>query len=237
MTTTFNHLFLSRWPFLTVPDSESSRLWADRSALRKQIDRLIWRWSRSEQSTIHLMWADLGAGKSHTLRHIQSHLLDSPALGMYPIYSVMPRELRTFLDVYQAVLAGIDLDRLAQMAVETVRSFKSRENLAKAAFPALPEAITALTALQSQRESERRIAAQWIRGTRGLTKRDLREIGALRSIRTTDDAVAALSGIMYIVREAEKTSRFVVMLDEAQRLSQASNKVRPGRQCWAPDLA
>ena len=182
------------------------------------------------------MWAALGAGKSHTLRHIQSRLLDRPASGMYPIYSVMPRELRTFLDVYQAVLAGLDLDRLAQMAIATVRSVGSKENLIKTAFPALPEAVTALIALQSEDDSERRTAAQWIRGTRGLTKRDLRVIGALRSIRTTDDAVAALSGIMYIVRVTEKTSRFVVMLDEAQRLAQASNKVRQdvnvGLQTW-----
>ena len=182
------------------------------------------------------MWADLGAGKSHTLRHIQSRLVDKPTSGMYPIYSVMPRELRTFLDVYQAVLAGLDLDRLAQIAMATVRSVGSKENLVKVAFPALPEAVTALIALQSQDEGERRTAAEWLRGTRGLTKRDLRIIGALRSIRTTDDAVAALSGIMYIVRVAEKTSRFVVMLDEAQRLAQASNKVRQdvnvGLQTW-----
>ena len=196
----------------------------------------MWRWSRSDQSIIHLMWADLGAGKSHTLRHIQSRLLDIPTSGMYPIYSVMPRELRTFLDVYQAVLAGLDLDRLAQMAIATVRNLGSKENLVKTAFPALPDAVTALTSLQSEDDSQRRTAAQWIRGTRGLTKRDLRVIGALRSIRSTDEAVAALSGIMYIVRAAEKTSRFVVMLDEAQRLAQASNKVRQdvnvGLQTW-----
>ena len=182
------------------------------------------------------MWADLGAGKSHTLRHIQSRLLDRPTSGMYPIYSVMPRELRTFLDVYQVVLASLDLDRLARMAIATLRTVGSKETLVKTAFPALPEAVSALIALQSEDDSERRTAAQWIQGTRGLTKRDLRVIGALRSIRTTDDAVAALSGIMYIVRVAEKTSRFVVMLDEAQRLAQASNKVRQdvnvGLQTW-----
>ena len=182
------------------------------------------------------MWADLGAGKSHTLRHIQSRLWDESASGMYPIYSVMPRELRTFLDVYQTVLASLDLDRLGQMAIATARGVGSKENLVKTAFPALPEAATALIALRSEDENERTTAAQWIRGTRGLTRRDLRVIGAVRSIRTTDDAVAALSGIMYIVREAQDTSRFVVMFDEAQRLAQASNKVRQdvnvGLQTW-----
>ena len=236
MTTTFHHLGISRWPFRIVPDSESSRYWAGRSVLRAQIERLMWCWARSDQSTIHLMWADLGAGKSHTLRYIQSHLLDQPKSAMYPIYSVMPRELRTFLDVYRSVLAGLDLGRLAQMAITTVRSLGSKENLVKTAFPALPEAVTALISVQSENDTERRTAAEWIRGTHGLTKRDLRVIGALRSIRTTDDAVAALSGIMYIVRAAEQTSRFVVMLDEAQRLAQASNKIRQdvnvGLQTW-----
>ena len=101
------------------------------------------------------MWADLGAGKSHTLRHIQSRLLDDPASGMYPIYSILPRELKTFLDVYQAVLASLDLDRLGQMAIATVRSMGSKENLVKTAFPALPEAATALIALRSADENER----------------------------------------------------------------------------------
>ena len=236
MSSVFYHLSLSRWPFRTVPDSESSRLWAGRAGLQAQVERLIWRWGRSDQSTIHLMWADLGAGKSHTLRHIRSRLLETPGSGMYPIYSVMPRELRTFLDVYQAVLAGLDLNRLGQMALATLRSEGSKENLVKNAFPLLPEAVTALVALQAEDEGVRTTAAQWLRGTRGLTKRDLRAIGALRSIRTTDEAVAALSGIMYVVRATEETSRFVVMLDEAQRLGQASNKVRQdvnvGLQTW-----
>ena len=236
MTQTFDHLFLSRWPFRNVPDDESSKLWAGRPALREQIDKLLWRWSRSEQSTIHLMWADLGAGKSHTLRYIESRLLDKPTSGMYPVYSVMPRELRTFLDVYQAILAGLDLARLGLMSIATVRQEGSKERLVRSAFSALPEAVTALVALQAQSEHERRMAAQWIRGTRGLTRRDLSAIGASRSIRTTDDAVAALSGIMYVVRAAEQKSRFVVMLDEAQRLAQASNKVRQdvnvGLQTW-----
>ena len=236
MTPNFDHLFINRWPFRNVPDDESRKIWAGRSVLRKQVDRLLWRWSRSAQSTIHLMWADLGAGKSHTLRHIQSRLLDQTASEMYPVYSVMPRELRTFLDVYQAILSGLDLGRLGQMSVATVRQEGSKENLVKNAFPAFPEAASALIALQSQDGTERRIATEFIRGTRGLTRRDLRMIGASRTIRTTDDAVAALSGIMYIVRAAERTSRFVVMLDEAQRLAQASNRIRQdvnvGLQTW-----
>ena len=236
MNQNLDHLFLSRWPFLNVPDDESRKLWADRSVLRQQVDRLLWRWSRSDQSTIHLMWADLGAGKSHTLRHIQSRLLDLHNSGMYPVYSVMPRQLRTFLDVYQAILAGLDLARLAQMSVSTIRQEGSKDNLVRKAFAPFPDSVSALIALQSQDENERRTAADFIRGTRGLTKRDLRTIGASRAIRTTDDAVATLSGIMYIVRAAEKTSRFVVMLDEAQRLAQATNKIRQdvnvGLQTW-----
>lgn len=231
----FDHLFVNRWPFTNVPDDESSRLWADRSTLRAQIDRLIWRWSRYDQSTIHLMWADLGAGKSHTLRYIQARVGDDATSSMYPVYSVLPRELRNFVNVYQAILSSIDLESLAEQTIAIVRQM-GKESLIKAAFTELPEAVTALIALLSQNESQRRTAAEWIRGTRGLTKRDLREIGVLRSIRSTDDAVAALSGIMYVMRAAKKTSRFIVMLDEAQRLGQASNKVRHdvnvGLQTW-----
>lgn len=236
MAQTLDHLFLKRWPFRNVPDDESRKLWADRAVLREQIDRLLWRWHRSEQSTIHLMWADLGAGKSHTLRHIESRLMGNPSSSMYPVYCVMPRELRTFLDVYQAIVSGLDVARLGRMAITMLRQVGSKEGLVRSAFPALPEAVWALTALQSPHDHERKTAAQWIGGTRGLTKRELSAIGVSRSIKTTDEAVAALSGFLYISRSVEKASRFVVMFDEAQRLSQASNKVRQdvnvGLQTW-----
>ena len=236
MTDKFDHLYIGRWPFRNVPDDESSRIWAGRPALREQVNKLLWRWTRSDQSTIHLMWADLGAGKSHTLRYIESKLSDGSDAGMHPVYSVMPRELRTFLDVYQAILAGFDLSRLGKGSIEAVRSLGSKEALIRKAFPALPEAASALIALQSPDDDGRRVARQWISGQRGLTRRDLNMIGVTRSIKTTDDAVAALSGIMFILWTVEKTSRLVVMLDEAQRLSQVSNRARQdvniGLQTW-----
>ena len=190
-------------------------------------------WSRNDQSTIHLMWA--GAGKSHTLRHMKARVSRDFESSMYPVYSVLPRELRSFVNIYQAILSGIDLQNLAEYTIATVRQM-GKENLIKAAFPDLPEAVTALVALLSANESQRRTATEWLRGTRGLTRRDLREIGVLRSIRTTDDAVAALGGIMYVVRATKKINRFIIMIDEAQRLGQASNRIRHdvnvGLQTW-----
>ena len=77
-TETFEHFYLREWPFQIVPDDGSSSMWADRSELLEKIDRLIWRWTRSPKSSIHLMWADLGTGKTHTLKYIQNTLKTQP---------------------------------------------------------------------------------------------------------------------------------------------------------------
>lgn len=232
----FPHFFLQEWPFQVVPDENSSTMWADRSELKETIDRLMWHWGRNTKSAINLMWADLGAGKTHTLKYIAKSLTENENSQVIPIYAVMPRQLSGFVDVYKAVIAGLDLEQIGRMTIEALRKSGSRRTLATALFPNIPDALSALQSLQSEHENIRRVAAQWLRASKELTKRDLNSIEVTQRIRTTDDAVFVISGLLKIMMGQGGASRIVVMLDEAQRLgefkSRIGSDVSIGLQTW-----
>ena len=84
-------LGLSAWPFNVVPVQDSRLLWADRKDLLNQIHRLVRRLSSHQSSTLHLVWADFGAGKTHTLLYLRQLALSDKGSGIFPVYTVLPR--------------------------------------------------------------------------------------------------------------------------------------------------
>lgn len=230
------HLHLTGWPFQTVPDETFARLWADRLTVKEQVDRLMWRWSRQNRSYLNVMWADLGAGKSHTLLHIRQHCLDQPALGILPVYAVMPKEIHSFLDVYQAIMARLDLDAFADMFAGVYRSAGGKKAISSDVFPFIPDTSSVLRKMQSDSETTRRLAAAWLMGTRGLTRGQLNTLEASRSIKTTDDCVAILRGLIRLVQVTGKYRRVLIMLDECQRMwgfkAAVGLNINIGLQTW-----
>jgi len=213
------HLYLTDWPFRVVPDGLADEVWADRIELKDQVDRLMWKWSRIDRSSIHIVWADLGAGKSHTLRYIQKSCTSDAGRRILPIYAVMPKQLKSFIEVYQAILTGFNLTLLAERFAAQYRALGSRDNVVKTLFAPVPDAVAALIALQSQVEEERRIAAHWLRAG-GLTRKQMDSIKVMRAIKSTDDAVAVLGGLCQIMVGSGGFHRSVVMLDEFQRIGE-----------------
>jgi hypothetical protein len=68
----FRHLGLTRWPFPVVPDLAFSTFMADRKQLKADIDDLLRVLCRRDTSSIHLLWAWFGAGKTHSLYYLVS---------------------------------------------------------------------------------------------------------------------------------------------------------------------
>lgn len=232
----WSHLHLTGWPFQTVPDETFTRVWADRTKVKEQMDRLIWRWTRVDRSTLHLMWADLGAGKTHTLKYIRQHFLNHPELGILPVYAVMPKQMRSFLDVYQAIMAGLDLDSFAEMFAHAYRNAGGRKAVVRDIFPYIPDACSALRVMQSESERDRVLTTDWLKGTRGLTRRHLDTLGVNRYVRTTDDTVGILSGLIRLVQLTGKYRRVLIMLDECQRIGRfklsIGQDMNTGLQTW-----
>ena len=62
----YSHLKLKEWPFRTVPDENYCSFIADRTQFKKDIDVFMQDISIQTASSIYLMWAWYGAGKTHT---------------------------------------------------------------------------------------------------------------------------------------------------------------------------
>jgi len=213
----WSHLFLTGWPFQTTPDEVFAQIWVDRSTLKEQINQLVWKWSRQDRGYIQLMWSNLGAGKSHTLMHIKQHCNSHPETGILPIYTVMPKEIRGFIDVYQSIMAGIDIDLLAKMFVRAYQDAGSKKAIVSQLFPSIPDACDVLRKMQSEIDSTRRLAKEWLMGQR-LTRGQLNTLEANRYIRTSDDCVAMLCGIVHLVQITKEYRRILIMVDECQRM-------------------
>lgn len=212
-------LGLARWPFQIVPDEHFTRLWADRQVLYEQLKRLVWRWNTQPRSTIHLLWADLGAGKTHTLRHVEWLMRQQADRALLPIYARMPKQLRSFVEVYRAIASSLDVDMLVRAYADAVRDAGGSSSLTRTAFRTLPDIVPMFVGLASHDQDVRQLATMWLQADR-LTSRQARELRIASQIRGTDDAVAMLSGLVHILLRGGRYKRIVVMLDEFQRIGQ-----------------
>ena len=229
-------LHLTAWPFRVVPDESFARVWADRGDLKARIDRLVHGWSRQSQSSIHLMWANLGAGKTHTLRNIQQRCLADEKLRILALYTILPREMKRFVQVYRAIVATLDLGSVAEGFAGLHRgSARGMKEAGAKLFPAIPDASVVLQQLVMAPEGQRNLAAEWLRGSR-FYKKDLNTLGVTRYVQTDDDAVAVLTGLVSIISATGRFRRIILMLDECQRLgtkkTAIGNSINTGLQTW-----
>jgi hypothetical protein len=237
-TSKWEHLGLNRWPFYKTVDYSRAPIWAGRQEVKNLIDRFMWQWVRQDGKYIHLVWGDLGAGKSHVLHYMRHHFLDQPHLGVLPIHAVMPKEFNGFLEVYQAIMSALDLDQIAELFSHVYREYGSRKAITKNIFPFIPDAINALVQMRSDVEFKKRLAETWLRGIR-LTRSQMDVLEINRSIRDTNDCVAMLSGLINIVAMSKKYNRVLIMLDECQRTWEVKSafkvgqKINVGLQTWS----
>src|SRR4030067_3549642 len=107
----YEHLNLKAWPFQVVPDEEFARVWAGRKQTKQQIDQLVKRMQFTPKSSLYLLWANFGMGKTHTLLHLQ-YLCQKFKNQLIPIYAFMPNRPGGFLDIYRAVVSAFPLEIL-----------------------------------------------------------------------------------------------------------------------------
>ena len=231
----WEHLGLSQWPFYTTVDDSNASIWADREEVKMLIDRLTWQWARQDRSYVHLVWGDLGTGKSHTLLYLRHYFLEQAHLGVLPIRAVMPKEFKGFLEVYKAIMSALDLDVVAELFTHVYHDYGSRQAVMRALFPDVPDAINALIQMRSDDENKKRLAETWLRGI-NLTRGQMDVLGISRNIKDTNDCVPMLSGLIKIVTASKKYHRILIMLDECQRTFEfkpaIGRNINVGLQTW-----
>lgn len=200
-------------PFGLTADLDSSRIWAGRPKQLARLRRLARALETAPESSVDLMWANFGSGKTHALYHL-GHLLASTSNAAFA-YVEVPEQTRSFLELYSRIVEAIGPKRIANALHSAGSAIVGDADLLRAAQVIL-----------NGNTSEQEIATAWLAGShtplpqlRGLT-------GISKRI---DDDVRATDKLSACVRAfADQGQRVVICLDEFQRLS--LNNLRQGNR-------
>ena len=208
-------LGLGSWPFNVVPVQDSKLPWADRKDVLNQIHRLVRRLSRHQSSTLHLLWADFGAGKTHTLLYLQQLALSADGSSIFPVYTVLPRAPRSFVDIYRAIIQGVGFDRLLSVYEAARRSGQKSPLIRGPLSGFTPGVTTAFEALRVGNDMLRETSIRWLLADPSLTRKELHDASLPSRIRSTDEALGILSSVTRLI--LTQSSRVLLMIDEFQR--------------------
>lgn len=215
----YPHLHLIDWPFRVVPDESFYSFMADRTQLISEVKPLLRDLSRHPSSSMHLMWAWFGAGKTHTLKYIE-HLCKTKFTNIIPIYVEFPKSTKNFLDIYRAFLSGIDLEIINDAYLEVFTSPKKGKIQKELQFD-FPDLSIALRLLYQGSPDQQEIVIRWLR-TEYREKQILRRIGVVKPIQFAEDANKVMSWLIRLINEGEAFSgeitKVLWMVDEYQRI-------------------
>ena len=186
----YPHLGLSEWPFQTTPDQNFYSFMADRSQVKEDLCNVLRSLSRRNASTIHLMWSWYGAGKTHTLRHME-HMSLTEYSSLFPVYTEMPRSLRNFCDLYRAFATALDFE-IARDAFLEVVTGRGKETMEKELRTTSLDMFNAFMVLCTGSDRHQEVALRWLRGET-LQLSEIRPLGIGKRIATPDDAIRAIS--------------------------------------------
>lgn len=202
-----DHLNLNGWPFHVVPSEETARVWIGRPEVQRRLRKLVRSIPRVSASQLVLLWAAYGAGKTHALRHVQHLAREIPEL--VSLYVVTPKGIRSFLDIYKAIIdAALSAGLIAAAGrdLHVRRHGAGETNLERALIlAALPE-------------KESRVAISWLKAEK-VPLRDLRDININRRLESTSDGIDALNELIAALQR-EGTVKFLLMIDEIQELAE-----------------
>jgi hypothetical protein len=170
--------------------------------------------SRVPASQLFLMWADLGSGKTHALRHLEHLARDQTDL--VTIVLTTPRGIGSFFDVYRAAVDGaIAVGALASAGRDLMDRIVGGH--------AVNDVERAIIAIGTYQEDSARIAQAWLRGDR-VQRQASKDIGVTSQIRTAPEAIDALSDLIRVLRRRDRA--VLLLVDEVQELADLTEKKR-----------
>jgi len=224
----YPHLYLSDWPFHTIPDDKHCTFLADRKVLVRDVEVLVRNLSRRDHSTIHLVWAWYGAGKTHTLKFI-GHECKKKHSAFLVVYTEFPRGTRSFLDIYRSFVEKIDVSLVTNAYLEVFTS--PRKDEAQAQLQAdYPDLSNAMKAISMGRDDQIITALYWLRGE-NVPLKELRDIHVAARIDTPEKSLKVIEWIIKLVNwskpaEALDCSRVIWIIDEFQRITKCRGPVQ-----------
>lgn len=221
------HLHLRDWPFSVVPKDEHCFFLADRVQVREDVAALFRHFTRKDTSTIHVLWAYYGAGKTHTLKFI-SHSCKTQYSRFIPVYVEFPKDTRSFLDLYIAFMERYETAILQETFLEVFTSPKKEEARRKLQQD-FPDLFSAMSTLSQGRADQVATANYWLRG-QNLPLKDLRAVNITTRLDNAEKALKVVTWIITLMLWANEstlsTPRLLWMIDEFQRISKCRRPVQ-----------
>jgi hypothetical protein len=224
----YENLNLKEWPFRTTADENFASVWAGRGKTREQIDRLLRKMQLFPKSGLHILWANFGMGKTHTLYHLRyrcQQVKTSPLL--IPVYAVMPKRSTGFLELYREIVQNMPYEFLKKQLMKIGNNYKGSVAL-HPTFRRSPGVVKALLAMNPEDIEASTVAMQWLAAQPGLSKSDMNLINVSYRIKTPEDAINAISVLTSLAcyePDPNKANRLVVMVDEYQRVGELNPKI------------
>jgi hypothetical protein len=212
MQSSSDSVYFRSSPFSLVASEENAQCWAGREELQKQLETTCRSWIRRPDSTVDLMWANLGSGKTHALLHLP-HLWSKLAPSDRPIFvfAEIPQDLASFRDLYASFVARLPVGELLEAALR--HTDKVSVVIQQAARAYLAGGTMA-----------RDTVLDWITAGRPLV-RDLRATTGIASRLESDSDVEKVLIDLITIAALEKR-RVILMLDEFQRIATLTPRVR-----------
>lgn len=194
--------FFSNWPFQVVPDPGGPMVWAGRPELRERVAQFLRAFSFRPQSTIDIVWAAFGSGKTHLLYYIKQQAL---ACGhMIPWYVTTPESARTFVEMYSNLMTAFPFEAMGAEVLSAVESRRTEFDI-----------VPVVRALVMGSDEQKSVAFDWFRGMRV----DLRSARKLISLPYKIESSDQMQRIFSQVARALVLggSRVLLLIDEYQR--------------------
>lgn len=214
---------LSDWPFRTAADEDFAPVWAGRPKTKEQLERLLLRWEKIPASGLHILWANFGMGKTHTLYHLKYKCFKT-AGKLIPIYCVMPRRSTGFLELYREIIQAMDFDFLGRQLIDFGNVNKGGI-ATHPFFQRSPGVVNALLALRSGDIEAVTTSRQWLAAQPGLSKHEMNLINVSYRIKTPEDAINALTVLTKLALYGHPDRQMIIMIDEYQRVGELNRRV------------
>lgn len=196
------------WPFRIVSDQRFASVWADRATVKRDLESRLNRLFVVSHSTIQLLWADFGAGKTHALRHLQHLASGRPDRPLYTAYCETPVAVTGFGDLYRQLIKVISDDEL--------RSLAQHRRAVTVSGSATADTLQAIQLLESGDLASSQIARAWFGNERSFPHaRDLRSYGISGRIESDERAIEVVASIVRLL--SARGSSLLWMIDEYQR--------------------
>ena len=198
-------------PFALTASRETAHCWAGRPDLLAKLQRISQSLTGRPESSLDMIWANLGAGKSHALYFLDAELRSRERV-VTALFE-MPEQPKKFLDLYRRVVQEIPRDQVLKHLVDDAPKHA-------------PDLRRAARAILHGGARERELAEDWLLAGRPA----LRDLRAATGIATRiDDDRQACDVLADVVRAlAKQKIRLVILVDEFQRLSATQPRNRDG---------